>query len=116
MPPTATIDNDKDMTIHWRVLGHILLYLDHGVCEIHLQLSDIGSGFTERGEADIEAVNLPLHLCPLLVKQELVEADQLQVGFGGHVVVPTLGLVVVCRRLWTSNNARQTTRPSVRKT
>lgn len=59
--------------------GHGLVYLDHGVCEIHLQLSHIGSGFTKCGEPDVQAVDLPLHLRPLLVQQELVEADQLQV-------------------------------------
>lgn len=72
------------------------MYLDHGVCEIHLQLSHIGSGFAERGETDIQTVNLSLHLCSLLVQQELVEADQLQVRLGGHVVVPALCLVVIC--------------------
>lgn len=47
--------------------GHGLAYLDHGVREIHLQLSHIGSGFAKCGEPDIQAVDLPLHLRPLLV-------------------------------------------------
>lgn len=73
-----------------------LLYLDHGVCEVHLQLCHIGSGFTQRRETDIQAINLSLNLCSFLVQEEFVEADQLQVGLGGHIVVPALGLVVFC--------------------
>lgn len=54
-----------------------VLYLDHGVREVHLQLGNVGSGLSECRESDVQAIYLSLHLRPLLVQQELVEADQL---------------------------------------
>lgn len=84
-----------------------LTYLYHGVREVHLKLRYIRSSFAERGEPYVQTVDLPLHLCPLLVQQELVEPNQLQVGLRGDVVITTLRLVVCGGRLLVRSTKSQ---------